>query len=186
MTKNNLLEKAKEYAFNKHDLPSESQRYGNAPYSKHINDVLNKATEYIYYINENDKEDVLSACALHDTIEDTDTSPAKLSTTFNNRIADLVLRVSNERGWSRKEKNFKTYPKIWQSDLAIFIKLCDRISNTFNSKNSDDEKGKRMYKLYVEEYPIFRYALKIKNLYSNMWNELDELNNFKNCSCFNK
>lgn len=38
-----------------------------------------------------------------------------------------------------------------------------------------------MYKVYQEEYPIFRYALKVRGLYPDMWAELDELNNYKVC-----
>ena len=121
-----------------------------------------------------DREDVLCACIAHDLFEDTDTSPSDIEKMFNHRVADLILRVSNERGWNRKERNFKTYPKIWENDLAIFVKLADRIANTRNSKES----GHRMFKVYQTEYPVFRYALKVKKLYPEMWKELDELNNF--------
>ena len=38
-----------------------------------------------------------------------------------------------------------------------------------------------MYKTYKEEYPVFRYALKVRNLYTDMWAELDELSEYNNC-----
>jgi (p)ppGpp synthase/HD superfamily hydrolase len=172
---NNFIDLAIEYACKKHDLPSESQRYGSESYSVHLFDVLKNGEKYSYYLPTDKLDIVLSAIMLHDTVEDTDTSPKKLKEKFNEEIADIVFRVSNERGWDRKERNFKTYPKIWVSDFAIFVKLCDRIANTKNSKES----GHHMYKVYVEEYPIFRYALKVRGLYSDMWDELDELNNFR-------
>jgi len=172
---NKQLQLAIDYACKKHDLPSESQRYGNESYSVHLFDVLRNAEKYSYYLPEDKIDIVYSACILHDTIEDTDTSPSKLKEIFNEEIADIVLRVSNERGWDRKERNFKTYPKIWVNDFAIFVKLCDRIANTRNAKES----GHHMYEVYVNEYPIFRYALKVRGLYPDMWDELDELNNFK-------
>ena len=115
------------------------------------------------------------ACLLHDTIEDTDTSEKILERKFGAEVSDIVYRVSNERGRDRKERNFKTYPKIWRSDFAIFVKLADRIANTTNSKNT----GHSMYKKYQKEYYIFRYALKVRGLYPEMWRELDALNEFK-------
>jgi len=166
-----IVKKSKEYSFKKHDLPSDCQRYGNKPYSEHLKGVVNTIEKYLYFLKEEEYDDVLSSGWLHDSIEDTDTSPNMLIKLFNDRIADIVFRVTNERGYDRKEKNFKTYPKIWVSDLAIFVKLCDRISNTRNSKNS----GHKMYKVYKEEYPIFRYALKVRGLYQDMWDELDKL-----------
>lgn len=176
---NDLVNKAREYAFKKHDQPSESQRYGSAPYSKHLEDVANVFNKYKYLIFDDCHEDVLAAIFLHDSVEDTDTTPDVLKRLFNERVAEIVYRVSNERGLSKKEINFKTYPKIWQHDLATFVKLCDRIANGINSKNGDSDKSKRMYKRYTEEYPIFRYALKKDNLYNEMWVELDLLFNYK-------
>lgn len=79
--------------------------------------------------------------------------------------------VSNERGRSRKERNFKTYPKIWNNKLAVFLKLCDRLANTRNSR----ETHHRMFEVYKKEYPVFKYALK-QQCFEDMWNELDNLN----------
>ena len=56
------IEKAKKYAFDMHDQPSESQRYGNAPYSVHLQAVVDNGQKYLYYIPENDREDVIMAC----------------------------------------------------------------------------------------------------------------------------
>ena len=160
-----LIDKMKEFAFNKHNSPSESQRYGNQPYSKHLEDVVANVKKYLYYIDEHDHEDLICAAYAHDTLEDTDTSPSNLEKLFNHRIADIVLRVSNERGFTRKERNFRTWPKIWTNDLAIFIKLADRLANTRNSLDT----GHKMYEVYKSVYPIFRYAIKVRDLYPDMW-----------------
>lgn len=174
-----LIEKAKTYAFEKHNQPSGSQRYGSAPYSKHLEDVKDVADRYIHYIEEKDREDVFCSTFLHDAVEDTETTPNLLKKLFNNKIAAIVLAVSNERGWDKKEILFKTLPKIWQNKLAIFVKLCDRIANTTNSKNRSDEFSCSAYERYKTEYPIFRFALKIKGLYPDMWNELDNLYDYQ-------
>jgi len=170
-----MRKKAKKFAIEVHDCP-EPQRYGSALYSKHLTDVNNVREKYKYYLKEEDQEDVEAAIWLHDTVEDTCITPSKLAKLFNIRVADIVYRVSNELGFDRKETNFKTWPKIWPNDLAIFVKLCDRIANTTNSKFGDDVKSSKMYNTYTEEYIMFRAALKVRNLYEDMWRELDFLN----------
>jgi (p)ppGpp synthase/HD superfamily hydrolase len=178
-----LQDKAKEYAYEKHNQPSDCQRYGSAPYSVHLEMVVDVIKRYKYLLDDSDHDDVISAGYLHDSVEDTDTTPKTLKHLFNERVAEIVYRVSNERGWEKKEILFKTLPKIWQCELATFVKMCDRIANGTNSKNGDSDKSKRMYKRYSEEYPIFRYALKTNGLYDEMWKELDELFNY-NCKMF--
>lgn len=173
-----MIEKARQYAFEKHNKPSESQRYGNAPYSKHLEDVRAVADRHQAYLKEDEIEDVYCAIYLHDTVEDTETTPNLLKKLFNDRIAGIVLAVSNERGWDKKEILFKTLPKIWQNRLATFVKLCDRIANTTNSRQGMDEKSGTILHRYRLEYPVFRYALK-SNDFEKMWLELDELYNFK-------
>ncbi|MPM23246.1 hypothetical protein SDC9_69711 [bioreactor metagenome] len=174
-----MIEKAREYAYWKHNRPSESQRYGSAPYSLHLENVVDVIKKYKYLLDEECHEDVIAAGYLHDSVEDTDTTPEMLKAMFNLRIAELVLRVSNERGWDKKEILFKTLPKIWQNKLATFLKLCDRIANGQTSKQGDSEKSKTVYHRYLMEYPIFRYALKTTGEYDEMWKELDLIFNFE-------
>jgi (p)ppGpp synthase/HD superfamily hydrolase len=165
------IEEVKKFAINKHNLPSTSQRYGVDLYDVHLIGVVGVYKEYNYLLNKKDKINVEMACWCHDLIEDTDVNVKIISNITNNVVADIVFRVTNERGYDRKEKNFKTYPKIWENDLSIFVKLCDRIFNTRNSKL----KGHRMFDVYKKEYPIFKYALNVRNLYKDMWIELDTL-----------
>lgn len=168
-----FISRIREIAVNKHDHPSDSQRYGAAPYSAHLDDVASYANKYLHLVNEDKQEIVMGAAYTHDLIEDTDMDINTLRRLTNDDIAELVFLVSNERGRDRKERNFKTYPKIWNSRLAIFLKLCDRLANTRNSRNT----GHRMFDVYKKEYPVFRYALKQDNdPYEDMWCELDDLN----------
>jgi (p)ppGpp synthase/HD superfamily hydrolase len=169
-----LTLKIKDFAERKHNQPSDCQRYGEAPYTVHLDAVVANAVKYLYYIKEDEKEIVICAARGHDLVEDTDVSVSDIEKLTNRRVAEIIFKVSNERGYDRKEKNFKTYPKIWVDDLAIFVKLCDRIANTSNSKIT----GYKMYNTYRKEYPVFKYALKVRNLYPDMWAELDELNEY--------
>jgi (p)ppGpp synthase/HD superfamily hydrolase len=165
------LEEIKNFAINKHNQPSDCQRYGSAPYSKHLLDVVSVKKQYEYYLSDDVSLDVEEACYCHDLVEDTDVSADDIEQITNKRVASIVFKVTNERGENRKVRNFKTYPKIWDDDLAIFVKLCDRIANTRNSKSS----GHSMFEKYKKEYALFKYALKVRNLYPDMWNELEEL-----------
>lgn len=169
--KNENLNDVVEFASNKHEHPGESQRYGTAPYSVHLDAVASNVIKYKRYLTVSQYDILIKAAYCHDLIEDTDVDINVLKEKTDGDVAELVFLVSNERGRTRKEKNFKTYPKIWNNDLAIFLKLCDRIANTRSSKDT----GYRMYKVYCDEYPVFRYALKKKDQYTDMWNELDEL-----------
>ena len=119
------LTEFKKFSIDKHNLPSDSQRYGSAPYAVHLDGVDKVYYEYEYLLDDKDKLNVNFSIWGHDLIEDTDVNVRVIAKLTNNIVADIVYRVTNERGYCRKEKNFKTYPKIWPSDLAIFVKLCD-------------------------------------------------------------
>lgn len=131
-----LVNKAREFAYDKHNVPQECKRYGNALYTVHIEHVVEFVNKYKYYLKIDEIDDVICSAYLHDVVEDTPATPKIIKGTFNDRIARIVFAVTNERGHDRKEINFKTYPKIWVDDLAIFVKLCDRLSNTSNSKKN--------------------------------------------------
>lgn len=167
------VQQVRNIAAKKHANPGEFQRYGSAPYSKHLDDVYHIGLKFIHLVEEQYRENVLCALPCHDLIEDTDMDINEIEKFSSREVAELVFLVSNERGRNRKERNFKTYPKIWNNELAIFIKLCDRIANTQNSKST----GHRMYTVYKKEYPVFRYALKGNN-FLEMWQELDKINDW--------
>jgi len=171
ITDHSIIKKARQLAVALHH--KNGQFYGHHPYAYHLELVYQKSLQYIYYIDKDKRSDVLSAAYCHDLIEDTPLAFKEFMNETNYRIARIVLDLSNELGQSRKEQFFKTVPKIWANDLAAFVKIADRIVNTnFSKKNSFDK-----YSRYLNEYPVFRYALKT-DLYEKMWEELD------NVSCF--
>ena len=181
-----MIEEAKKFVADMHLQPSKEQRYGGKPYTFHTDMVAGNAWKYIHYIEEENRENVIISAHGHDLIEDTEVNQKMLVKKFNSVIADTIFRVTNERGFDHIEVLFKTLPKIRQSHLAIYVKLCDRMANGFNSKNENTEKGKRMYKKYRIEYPIFRYALRNVDEngvveFEDMWKELDDIFNWKDC-----
>ena len=175
-----MIETAKKFVAEKHLKPSDEQRYGGKPYTFHTGMVADNAVRFLYYIEEENKENVVVAAHGHDLLEDTDTTQKDLVRIFNKTVADIIFRVTDERGFDKKEMLFKTLPKIWQSHLATYVKLCDRMANGRNSKDGDSGKSKKMYIKYRETYSVFRYALKTDN-FGDMWDELDEIFEWKDC-----
>jgi guanosine-3',5'-bis(diphosphate) 3'-pyrophosphohydrolase len=73
---------------------------------------------------------VLAAALLHDTIEDTETTPAELEERFGAAIKDIVLEVTDDKSLpkaERKQLQVEHAPHI--SREAKLVKLADKIGN---------------------------------------------------------
>ena len=135
--------------------------YDQKPYSVHLAIVVGYAQKYIYLLPENLQEDVISACWLHDTIEDCRLTYNDLVREINTNVAEIVFAVTNEKGKDRKERaNAKYYEGIRNTAGAIFVKLCDRLANVKYSKDTNS----RMLEVYKTEYSEFINALFPHNL----------------------
>jgi (p)ppGpp synthase/HD superfamily hydrolase len=142
-----IQDKTQEFAIAKHG----TQKYGEHPYSYHLNYVVNILKEYGYA----EDDAIISSAWLHDTIEDTDTTYEMIVSEFKQEIADIVWAVTNEPGKNRMEKFAKTAPKIIANKKALILKLADRITNTeFNFEHDS-----RIYQVYRREFPQFKQLL---------------------------
>lgn len=151
----------------------QGQSYGTHPYTKHLNDALVIAKENLTTLVE-DKEIVLCATVLHDTIEDTNTTKEALEKEFSKEVALIVWRVSDGEGKNRAERALNTYWKIRECQIAVFVKLCDRIANTCNSKSNNN----KLFAMYKKEYQKFKAGLFNPNHHQDvltLWKKLDEL-----------
>ncbi|AFL74828.1 HD domain-containing protein [Thiocystis violascens] len=73
---------------------------------------------------------VLGAALLHDTVEDTETTPEELAERFGPAIRDLVLEVSDDKTLSKAErKHQQVLHAAGASEGAKLIKLADKICN---------------------------------------------------------
>lgn len=73
---------------------------------------------------------VLAAAILHDTIEDTDTTSDELAAIFGERIAAVVLEVTDDKSLDKqlqKERQIERAPHL--SGEAKLVKLADKICN---------------------------------------------------------
>lgn len=74
--------------------------------------------------------EVLVAAILHDTVEDTETTEAELRARFGDRVADIVLEVSDDKSLPkqrRKELQIENAP--YKSFGAALVKLADKTCN---------------------------------------------------------
>lgn len=159
----NNIPAAKEFATKKHG----TQKYGDHPYVKHLNDVYNVARRFKI-----EDPSVLVACYLHDTVEDTKTQLSEINLLFGEDVRDIVFRVTNEEGSNRKETAEKTYPKIKGNPKATQVKLCDRIANM---EFSIRDKNHNKFKMYKQEFKKFKELVYEKGLSENLWAHLEKL-----------
>jgi guanosine-3',5'-bis(diphosphate) 3'-pyrophosphohydrolase len=94
-----LIVRALEFAAHKH----RDQRRKDALASPYINHPIALANVLVH---EGKVEDpaVLSAALLHDTVEDTETTPAELREVFGEKIAGIVLEVTDDKNLLKAER----------------------------------------------------------------------------------
>ena len=81
--------------------------------------------------------EVLSAAILHDTLEDTDTTPEELEAAFGKRIRKLVEEVTDDKRLRKAERKQRQIDHASQlSADAVSIKLGDKISNVLDVTHS--------------------------------------------------
>lgn len=74
--------------------------------------------------------DVLAAAILHDTVEDTDTTPDEIETEFGSHIRKIVMECTDNKELAKHERKrlqIETAPH--KSQQAKLVKLADKISN---------------------------------------------------------
>jgi len=119
-----LLE-ALRFAAGKH----RDQRRKDAETSPYINHPIEVAEE-LARLGEVDDVETLQAAILHDTIEDTDTTPEEIESAFGAAVRRLVEEVSDDKSLPkqrRKELQIEHAPRL--SERAKLIKIADKICN---------------------------------------------------------
>lgn len=73
---------------------------------------------------------VLQAALLHDTVEDTDTSPAELEAKFGPVVARIVWEVTDDKSLPKQERKRQQVEHAPQcSRQAKLVKLADKLYN---------------------------------------------------------
>ena len=167
------IDKLKLIAFKLHE--DAGMLYNGMPYSVHLEMVHSFFVKYKKYIKKY-ASDVEIALYFHDAKEDCGITHEHLVSIIGEIPAAIVENVSNEDGKNRKEKLTKTLPKIASTYESIFLKLCDRLANiTYSLEEKKKTITSNMCNVYIKEYPIFRYYLKMNSWFDEMWDELDAI-----------
>jgi guanosine-3',5'-bis(diphosphate) 3'-pyrophosphohydrolase len=120
-----LLLKALAFAAHKH----RDQRRKDAEASPYINHPIALADVLVNEGGVTDPE-VLSAALLHDTVEDTATTPEELRDAFGPRVAKIVAEVTDDKNLPKAErKRLQVEHAATISPEAKLVKLADKISN---------------------------------------------------------
>ena len=120
-----LLLRALAFAAHKH----RDQRRKDAGASPYINHPIALAD---VLVNEAGVTDVAVLCAalLHDTVEDTDTTPEELAGAFGDRIARIVAEVTDDKALPKAErKRLQIEHAPGLSPQAKLVKFADKICN---------------------------------------------------------
>ncbi len=124
-SRHQLLLKAIDFAAKKH----RHQRRKDPEASPYINHPIDLANVLVQEARVMDTT-VLIAAILHDTLEDTETTPAELAAAFGNEVRDIVIEVTDNKKLKkrkRKELQIKHGPHLTRK--AQLVKLADKICN---------------------------------------------------------
>lgn len=168
----NTIETAKQFAIKAH---SGTNHYYDTylPYEFHLRMVVKIANDFLHLVEEDYKEIVISACWMHDAIEDARCSYNDVKGVSCYETAEIVRACTNyTRGRNREERMpIECYEDIRMVKYALFVKLCDRIANVQYSKMT----GSRMFEMYRKENSKFYSMLTGDSNYTQMWDYLNSL-----------
>jgi guanosine-3',5'-bis(diphosphate) 3'-pyrophosphohydrolase len=120
-----LVSEAADFAARRHTGQQRKGR-GNEPYVNHLAEVAN----LLAMATDGTDADLVAAGWLHDTVEDTATTREELAQKFDERVAALVVEVTDDMTLpkaERRQKQIADAPR--KSPGAKLIKIADKISN---------------------------------------------------------
>lgn len=137
---------------------------GKTPY---INHPI-KTAEYVSQIeNLPYKKELVAAAYLHDTIENTEATITDIENHFGSFIASLVNELtSNKQLQDLIGKT--TYLKLKMrdmSDLALVVKLCDRLANVSDLINAEEDFRRKYQKETIEIITFIIYNRSLNKIH---------------------
>ena len=153
------LQKVLEFATEKH---KGQKRDGGKDYIVHPIRVAEIVDKYKAKDSKN-REVLLAAALLHDTLEDTYTSYRELAENFGDAVASLVQELTTAKYASKTiGKGLYLAEKMqYMTNYALTIKLADRLDNVNDLLGCSFEKQARIVK---ETYFILDYLIKRRAL----------------------
>ncbi|WP_231445772.1 HD domain-containing protein [Brevibacterium zhoupengii] len=95
---------------------------------------------------------VVAAAWLHDVVEDTEVSEAKLRADFPTEVADAVIAVTRRSGESPEDY----FARVRSNQFAVLVKTADLADNTDPARQGllDEETRTRLGKKYRRAYEL--------------------------------
>lgn len=144
------------------------QRYGDHPYSVHLDAVAKLAESY--------GATAQVIAYLHDAVEDTQASLDDVRARFGELVAECVDLLTDAAGANRKERKAKTYARLatvaGAAELALIVKAADRLANV---RACVAEQNAGLWQMYRGEHETFRNAAYRAGQCEPLWSELDGL-----------
>jgi (p)ppGpp synthase/HD superfamily hydrolase len=145
-----LLLRAIDFAARKH----KDQRRKDEEASPYINHPLAVALLLAEIGDVNDPE-ILAAAVLHDTLEDTETTPEELEAQFGQRVRRIVEEVTDDKSLPKEvRKELQIDHARDLSPEAVLVKLGDKTANvtdiTYSPPKTWSPKRKREYLDWAE------------------------------------
>ena len=132
MINHQLILNAADFAAYKH----RNQRRKDEEKTPYINHPIAVA-KIISEIGNIEDPEILAAALLHDTIEDTKTTPEELIDNFGERVCNLVQEVTDDKTLPKLERKQRQIDHAKEiSEGAALIKLGDKISNVTDITNT--------------------------------------------------
>lgn len=130
------------------DAKHAGQKYNGEAYTVHLKAAEQVAMDYLSMHPSIVK--IKLACRGHDLFEDTDATEEEVEKLLTGDIIHILKLLTDKPGKNRKERHLNTYYLIRENEIAVIVKLCDRISHLRQS----EIKG-----CYLKEKDTFKFAL---------------------------
>lgn len=141
------------------------QRYGNQPYSTHLDAVVELLEPYGPLAQ--------TIGYLHDVVEDTSVPIDEIQTEFGDLVARCVLLVTDAPGAARSDRKAATNAKLAKVEgeerVALIVKAADRLANLRASALSGNDAKLAMYR---SEHAAFREAAYRPRLCDSLWDAM--------------
>jgi hypothetical protein len=171
------------YCTVRHDVDC-NQKYGKDKYySYHLGMVADTVSWFRDHLSFSEDDYIIAYCGAwgHDLIEDARVTyndivqmldiKGTAGNSLGEAIADVIYACTEEKGRNREERHSaKFFYELRQNKLAVFVKLCDVISNIIESKTT----GNTMFNKYKNEYPKLKDLLYMEE-YSILFFEIERL-----------
>ena len=120
-----LVSEAADFAAHRHKGMARKGR-GSEPYINHLAEVAN----ILAGVTDGADAELVAAGWLHDTVEDTGTTREELANKFGERVAALVVEVTDDMSLPKAQRRQKQVEDATcKSPGAKLIKIADKISN---------------------------------------------------------